>query len=158
MTFEVHEVFEKSKTKNEVLFMDKDNELEELEKLMEDQVQTRENPKEEVKLTKPRALIPMIFEVFSFTTLKIQDKWVCEREELISSDEEDDQEIKEVHFDGMEIDKKGLAQNQEKNSNDENSQGVKRKLGAYDKQTNKENTKEVYIRWGQAYKIRWKKQ
>lgn len=65
MTFGVEEGLEKSKTQYEVFFIDDDNYLEELEKLIEEEVQTREKLKEEVKLTKPRASISMLFEVFA---------------------------------------------------------------------------------------------
>lgn len=78
MTFGVEEGFEKSKNPDEVFFMDEENELEELEKLMEEEVQTGEKPKE-VMLTMPRVSIPMNFEVFAYTTPKIQDEEVCER-------------------------------------------------------------------------------
>lgn len=96
----------KSKAQNEVFFIDEDNELGELEKLMEKEIQTREKPKELVKPTKLRASIPMIFEVFAFTTPKIQEEGVCESEELSSSDDEDDKQGKDVNVSRMEIDNK----------------------------------------------------
>lgn len=59
---------------------------------MEEEVQITEKPnlKEEVKLTKPRASILMIFEVFAFTTPKVQNEEISETEDFSSSDEEED--------------------------------------------------------------------
>lgn len=56
------------------------------------------------------------------------------------------------------MDKKELAENKVKSSNDEKSQGVKRKREVCDNQMEKENSKKAYVRWVQAYKTRWKEQ
>lgn len=88
MTFEVEEGFKRSKNQHGVFFMDEDNVLEDLEKLMEEEIQIRDNPKEEVKLAKPRVSIQMVFGVLAFTTLKVQVEEPNEIED--SSDEEDD--------------------------------------------------------------------
>ena len=120
---------------------------------MEEEVETREKPKEEVKPTKTRASIPLIFEVFSFTSPKVQDEKVCESEELISSDKADAKEGKEVKLDRMKLDKE-LVGNEEKSSNEDISQGVKRKIEPCNHQTKMENSKKAYTRRVQAYKRR----
>ncbi|CAI9297970.1 unnamed protein product [Lactuca saligna] len=50
------------------------NELKEIERVMEEEilVWNQPKPKEDVKLTKPRASTTMIFEVFAFTTPKVE--------------------------------------------------------------------------------------
>lgn len=49
------------------------NELDEIEKLMENELKAWEKPQiKDVKLTKPRASIPMVFDVFGFVTPKVQ--------------------------------------------------------------------------------------
>lgn len=60
---------------------------------MKEKVQTRERPKEQVKLTKLRASIHRNFEVFAFTTPQVQV-------------EEGNQESKETKLDRMEVEEK----------------------------------------------------
>lgn len=78
MTFGVEEGFEKDKAQNELFYMDEENELEKLEKLME----------EEIKRTKTRASLLMFFEVFAFTTQKSQVNEESEETMVSSYDEE----------------------------------------------------------------------
>lgn len=84
MTFGVEDEFKKDKAQNKVFYMDEDKEFEELEKLIEEEIHTRE----EIKRTKPRALIPMFFDVFAFTTPRSQVNEECE-ESLVSSDDKE---------------------------------------------------------------------
>lgn len=81
--FGVDERFKTSTSQDEVFFMDEDNELEELEKLMKEEVQISEKPKlrETIKPTKQRASTPMTLE-------------------------EENQDSKETKLDDMEVDKK----------------------------------------------------
>lgn len=74
-----------------------------MENLMEEEVQTREKPKhkEEMKLTKPRASINIMFEVFAFTTPLVQVGKTSE--DFSSSDEDEDQVSKKTKVDDMEV-------------------------------------------------------
>ena len=143
MTFEVEEGFENSKVQNEVFFVDEDNELKELEKLMEKEVQRRK----EIKRTKPRASIPMVFEVVAFMVPNIPIEVESKVENHSLSDGGKEWETK---LDEIEVNKKGSTIQIKKKLNIEKTQGVKRKLEACNVQTKKQNSKKAYIRRVQA--------
>nr|KAJ0224673.1 hypothetical protein LSAT_V11C100012890 [Lactuca sativa] len=156
ITFRVDEKIKNSKAQDEVFLIDgvnEENEIEELEKLMTEEVQTREKtkPKEEVKLTKPRASTQMVFEVFAFTTPKAQVKEEHKNEELSPSDEEEDQDSKNTKLDKMEVDKKEPDEDKKKSTIAKKSQGVKKKHDTCDKPIKKENSKKAYKRRVAAY-------
>ena len=108
---------------------------------MEEEVQTQEKPipKEEIKHTRPRASIPITFEVIDFTTPKARVEEKC-------------QDSKETKLDKMEVDMKEPVEEERKSTIDEKSQGVKRKHDAYDNLRKKENLKKAYRRRVAAYK------
>lgn len=82
ITFEMNQEMSHEKPLDEVLrvnnlegkkIQENLNKLNEIEKLMEEELKVWEKPKvEEFKLTKPIASIPITFEVFAFTTPKAQ--------------------------------------------------------------------------------------
>nr|KAJ0193279.1 hypothetical protein LSAT_V11C800398080 [Lactuca sativa] len=95
-------------------------------------------PKEEVKLTKLRASIQMVFEVFVFTTPQAQVEEENEDEELGSSDEKEHRVSKGTKLDKMKVDLKRKV--------DEKSQGFKRKQDSNDNPKKKGNLKKAYRR------------
>ena len=79
-TFGVEDGFQGSNVQNDVFNVDEENELEKLEKLMEEEIR-------QVNRTKPSEPVPKVFKV---TDYKTPTSWVSEdNEELVSSDEED---------------------------------------------------------------------
>ena len=78
-TFGIKDGFQGNDVQGELFNIDEDNELEELEKLMEEEIQ-------QIKHTKPRASVPLIFEVHAYKNLTY---WVSEEsDEMVSSDDE----------------------------------------------------------------------
>lgn len=125
ITFKFDERSKNLRAQGEVFHMDKvneDNYLEELEKLMEEELKVRKKQKmiEEVKPTKPKASIPMIFEVFTFTTLEARVEEANEDEEFGLSVEEEHQDSKKTNIEKMEVESKSKVA--------ENTQEIKHKL------------------------------
>ena len=147
MKFGVEDEFKKDCAQNEVFFMDEENELEELEKLMEEEIQTRE----QAKRTKPRASIPMFFEVLAYKT---PNSFVSE-ESLVSSDEKPEitQDMRKPTLDKEDVEAKELQKEKGEFVLVQNK-GVKRKHEEDDSKMKKENSKKAYLRRVQAYKKR----
>lgn len=141
ITFKVDERSKNLRAQGEVFHMDKvneDNYLEELEKLMEEELKVRKKLKmiEEVKPTKPKASIPMIFEVFTFTTLEARVEEANEDEEFGLSVEEENQDSKKTNIEKMEVESKSKVA--------ENIQEIKHKLDSSANSRKKENSKKAY--------------
>lgn len=160
MTFDIQERVKEVKGLSDVLLSDETNELHELERLMEADIQVRGNSRGETKATKLRASTLMIFEVFAFTRPKILDNEVNEDDDMSSSDNEDDWWVEGLKLEeiNLEVDKKEAAANEVTSMVEEKTQGLKRKLDTCSVQSKRENSKKAYIRRVQAYKRRWKEQ
>ncbi|KAL7600940.1 hypothetical protein Lser_V15G25757 [Lactuca serriola] len=131
-TFVVQDGFQGSDVHDEVFNIDEENELEELEKLMEEEIQ-------QVKCTKPRASVPIVFEVFaSKTPISLVSK---ESDDLSRDEDEvtlmDTSPVVKEEKIPME-----LKKNEEKLEN----KGIKRKLDVDEVKAKKDNSKKAYIR------------
>ena len=127
--------------KEEVFTINEENELEELEKLMEEEIKVVH----QAKRTKPRASVPYLIEVIAY---KNPPSWVSEEDEEMTSDEEE-VTSKETR---PEVKEEGNAMESK-----EHTKGTKRKHEE-DGKTKKENSKKAYKRRVQAYKRRFKEQ
>ncbi|KAL7600436.1 hypothetical protein Lser_V15G26627 [Lactuca serriola] len=127
----------------EVFNIDEDNELEELEKLMEE-IKTLN----QVKRTKPRASVSFLVEVIAYTK---PTSWVSKESDDMSSDEE---EVTSKVTSPVVKEEEDIM----KFKNDEKlkTQGIKHKLDGNEVKAKKENSKKAYIRRVQSYKRRFK--
>ena len=143
-TFGIEDGFQGSHVQGEVFNIDKEeDELEEL--LMEEEVKTIQ----QVKNTKPRASVPLVFEVIAYTN---PTSWLSEESEYLSSDE-DEATSKET---SLAVDEK-MVPVEQRNEKLE-SKEIICKLEVNEVKAKKENSKKAYIRRVQVYKRRWKEQ
>ena len=121
--------------------INEDNGLEELEKLMEEEIKAVH----QVKRTKPRASVPFLVEVIAY---KSPPSWVSKEDDEMTSDE---QEVT------SRVTKPVVKEEEDAMECKEETKGTKRKLEEEVK-VKKENSKKAYKRRVQAYKRRFKEQ
>ncbi|XP_023734919.1 uncharacterized protein LOC111882785 [Lactuca sativa] len=132
-TFGIEDGFQGNDVQGEVFNVDKEeDELEELEKLMEELKIIQQ-----VKHTKPRESVRLVFEVIAYTN---PTSWVSEESEDLSSDE-DEVTFKET---SLAMDEKVVPVEQ-RNEKLENK-GIRHKLEVNEVEAIKENSKKAYIR------------
>ncbi|XP_023760786.1 uncharacterized protein LOC111909226 [Lactuca sativa] len=130
--------------KGEVFNIDEENELEELEKLTEEEIKAIN----QVKHTKPSASVPFFVEVIAYTK---PTSLITEESDEMSSDEEEvtskvTSPVVKEEKDTMEL----------KCEDKLETKGIKRKLDGDAIKAKKEILKKAYIRQVQAYKRRFK--
>ena len=136
--------FQEDYAHQEVFNIDEEDELEELEKLMEELKIIQQ-----VKHTKPRESVRLVFEVIAYTN---PTSWLSEESEYLSSDE-DEATSKET---SLAVDEK-MVPVEQRNEKLE-SKEIICKLEVNEVKAKKENSKKAYIRRVQVYKRRWKEQ
>ncbi|XP_023742593.1 uncharacterized protein LOC111890738 [Lactuca sativa] len=130
-TFGVQDGLQGSDVHDEVFNIHEKNELEELEKLMEEEIQ-------QVKHTKPRASVPIVFEVFASKT---PISFVRKESDDLSSDE-DEVTSKET---GPVVKEEKIPMELKKNEEKMETKRIKRKFDVDKVKAKKENSKKAYI-------------
>ncbi|KAL7595523.1 hypothetical protein Lser_V15G29447 [Lactuca serriola] len=138
--------FQGNHAQEEVFNIDEENELEELEKLMEEEIKTIQ----QVKRTKTRPFIPFLVEVIAYTN---PTSWVSKEDDEMTSDEEE--VTSKMTSPVVKEEKDTMEYKYEDNIE---TKGTKRKLDGDEVKAKKENSKKAYKRRVQAYKWRFKEQ